>query len=116
MKTTLWKSKQGERNVIDYYNEMRAFWRELYLCYEETWECKNDSIKYHKHVENDRVYVFLVGLYLSVKFLHKKRRGRRRVMLSGKPVPAIEVSAPVSKNTTTNQQPRQWQKGERSKV
>ncbi|XP_073128544.1 uncharacterized protein [Henckelia pumila] len=133
LKTRLWNSKQGERNVIDYYNEMRALWQELDLCYEESWECKNDSIKYQKRMENDRVYVFLAGLNrelddvrgrilgkkplpsLSEVFAEVRREeGRRRVMLSVKPVPAIEVSALVSKNTS-NQQPRQWLRGDRIK-
>ncbi|KZV06757.1 hypothetical protein F511_45762, partial [Dorcoceras hygrometricum] len=62
LKTRLWNSKQGEKSVIEYYNEMRALWQELDLCYEDDWECKNDSVKYHKRMEIDRVFVFLAGL------------------------------------------------------
>ncbi|KZV52593.1 hypothetical protein F511_24790, partial [Dorcoceras hygrometricum] len=61
LKTRLWNSKLGQKTVIEYYNEMRALWQELDLCYEDDWECKNDSIKYHKRMETDRVFVFLAG-------------------------------------------------------
>ncbi|KZV15766.1 hypothetical protein F511_32247 [Dorcoceras hygrometricum] len=103
LKTRLWNSKQGENNVIEYYNEMRALWQELDLCYNDDWECKNDSVKYHKRMETDRVFVFLAGLNrelddvpgrilgrmpppsLGEVFAEVRREeGRRRVMLKGK--------------------------------
>lgn len=44
----LWQTKQGERNVRDYYSEMTFLWQELDLNSEEDWECSKDSVKYKK--------------------------------------------------------------------
>ncbi|KAG6467091.1 hypothetical protein ZIOFF_075100 [Zingiber officinale] len=62
LKTRLRQSSQGEKTVIEYYNEMKGLWQELGLCYDDKWECKNDSLKYHKRMKSDRVYVLLAGL------------------------------------------------------
>ncbi|XP_024020665.1 uncharacterized protein LOC112091385 [Morus notabilis] len=35
LKTKLWKSKQGDRDVTSYYNEIVPLWQELDLCYED---------------------------------------------------------------------------------
>ncbi|KZV57627.1 hypothetical protein F511_03087 [Dorcoceras hygrometricum] len=112
LKTRLWNSKQGEKSVIEYYNEMRALWQELDLCYEDDWECKNDSVKYHKRMEIDRVFVFLAGLNRELDEVRgrilgriplpslgevfaevRREEGRRRVMLKEKPPTVPETSA-----------------------
>ena len=55
LKTKLWQSKQGERTVTEYYNEMKALWQKLDLCHEEEWDCPTDSVRHMKRLENDRV-------------------------------------------------------------
>ena len=42
LKTRLWQSKQGNRDVTSYYNEMVTLWQELDQCYDDTWENVND--------------------------------------------------------------------------
>lgn len=32
------------------------------MCYEDALEGKNENIKYHNHMENEIVYVFIAGL------------------------------------------------------
>ena len=39
LKAKLWQSKQGEREVTEYFNVMKGVWQELDLCYEEEWDC-----------------------------------------------------------------------------
>lgn len=61
IKTRLWKTKQGEREVTDYYMEMKTLWQELNMSFEEEWECTKDSVRYKKKLENERVFEFLAG-------------------------------------------------------
>nr|CAN76329.1 hypothetical protein VITISV_014223 [Vitis vinifera] len=75
LKTKLWHSKQGDREVTKYYNKMKALWQELDLSYHEEWDYAKDSIRYMKRMENDREYVFLAG-----------RRGR---ILGKKPLSSL---------------------------
>lgn len=58
----MWQTKQGEREVTDYYLEITGLWQEL-LSSEEEWTCAEDSIWYKKRLENERVHDFLVGLH-----------------------------------------------------
>ncbi|XP_024038874.1 uncharacterized protein LOC127898956 [Citrus sinensis] len=82
LKTQLWQSKQGNREVTTYYNELLILWQKLDLCYDEQWDCSSDSVRYKKMLENDRVYVFLAGLNRDLDEV----RGR---ILSRKPLPSI---------------------------
>ncbi|KZV35965.1 hypothetical protein F511_31191, partial [Dorcoceras hygrometricum] len=38
LKTRLWQSRQGEKTVTEYYNEMKGLWQELDLCYDDKCE------------------------------------------------------------------------------
>ena len=82
LKTKLWKSRQRDRDVTTYYNEMVTLWRELDLCYEEEWDCPTDSVRHKKREEHDRVYVFLVGLNQELDEVIGRILGR-------KPLPSI---------------------------
>lgn len=42
--------------------EMVSLWQELDLSLEEEWECMDDSVRYKKKLENERVFKFLAGL------------------------------------------------------
>ena len=44
LETKLWKSRQGDRDVTTYYNEMVTLWQELDLCYENEWDCLTDNV------------------------------------------------------------------------
>ena len=59
LKTQLWQSKQGEKDVTTFYNLMVTLWEELDQFYEDDWENPNDATKFKKREENDRVYMFL---------------------------------------------------------
>ncbi|KAI5430515.1 hypothetical protein KIW84_034918 [Lathyrus oleraceus] len=62
LKSKLWHAKQGDRSVTVYYNELLTLWQELDLCYDDNWRCTEDSVLFLKRQENDRVFMFLVGL------------------------------------------------------
>ena len=44
LKTKLWQSRQGDREVTMYFNEMVTLWQELDQCYEEEWDSPTDSM------------------------------------------------------------------------
>ncbi|KAK3007413.1 hypothetical protein RJ639_014792 [Escallonia herrerae] len=111
LKTKLWKSKQGEREVTIYYNEIVSLWQELDQCYNDEWDCPSDSVNVMKMEECDRVYLFLAGLNSDFdevwsRILGKKpvpslceafseirsEETRRKVMLTNlNPKPAVDV-------------------------
>ncbi|KAI5427181.1 hypothetical protein KIW84_032559 [Lathyrus oleraceus] len=62
LKSKLLHAKQGDMNVTAYYNELLTLWQELDLCYDDNWRCTKDSFLFLKRQENDRVFMFLVGL------------------------------------------------------
>ena len=41
---------------------MVTLWQELNQCYEEEWGSPTDSMQYMKSKEDDKLYLFLVGL------------------------------------------------------
>ena len=82
LKSKLWKSKQGDREITVYYNEMVALWQELDQCYDDEWENPNDCARYMKREENDRVYMFLAGVNQSLDEVKGRILGR-------KPLPSI---------------------------
>ena len=82
LKTRLWQSKQGKRDITTYYNEMVTLWQELDQCYDDVWENSNDCARHKKREENDRAYMFLTGLNQNLDEV----RGR---ILSLKPLPSI---------------------------
>ena len=62
LKTKLWQSKQGDRDVTRYYNEKVALWQELDQCHEDIWESLTDCARQKKREENDRIFMFLAGV------------------------------------------------------
>lgn len=58
----MWQSREGDREVTVCYNEMVTLWQELNQCYEEEWGSPTDSMQYMKSKEDDKLYLFLVGL------------------------------------------------------
>lgn len=82
LKTRLWQSKQGDRDVTTYYNIMVTLWQELDQCYEDDWKDPSDATKFQKREENDRVYMFLAGLNQELDEV----RGR---ILGRKPLPSM---------------------------
>ena len=62
LKTQLWQPKQGNHDVISYYNEMVALQQELDQCYDDTWENANDCVRYMEREKNDRVYMLLASV------------------------------------------------------
>ena len=45
-----------------YYNIMNSLWQELDLYYDGEWKCGDDSKKFKKLQENEKVFEFLAGL------------------------------------------------------
>ncbi|XP_024021542.1 uncharacterized protein LOC112091636 [Morus notabilis] len=66
LKSKLWQSKQGDHEIIVYYNEMVTHELELDQCYDDEWENPNDCARYMKREENDCVYMFLAGVNRSL--------------------------------------------------
>lgn len=62
IKTRLWQTKQGKREVTDYYLEMTYLRQELDLSLVEECDCSSDSVRYTKMVENEWLFEFLAGL------------------------------------------------------
>jgi len=56
------KTRQGNPDVIEYYNVLTKLWHEMDLFYNISWECPANSTKYTKMLENDSVFDFLHGL------------------------------------------------------
>ena len=77
LKTKLWKSRQGDRDVTTYYNEMVTLWQELDLCFKDEWDCHTDNVRYKEREENDRVYVFLAGLNQELDEVRGRIMGRK---------------------------------------
>ncbi|CAJ2666494.1 unnamed protein product [Trifolium pratense] len=75
LKSQLWHTKQGDRNVTTYYIELLTSWQELDLCYDDNWKCAEDSVLFLKRQENDRVFMFLAGLN---KDLDERRHDKAR--------------------------------------
>ena len=61
LKSKLQQSKQADREITIYYNEMVILWQELDQCYEDIWENPNDCARFMMWEENDHVYMFLPG-------------------------------------------------------
>ena len=62
LKSKLWQSKQGDREITIYYNEMVTLWQELDQCYDDVWDNPNDCARHMKKEENDWVYMFLTSI------------------------------------------------------
>lgn len=77
MKSKLWQSKQGDREVTLYYNEMVTLWQELDHCYDDVWENPNDFARHMKREENDRVYMFLAGVNWNLDGVKGRILGRK---------------------------------------
>lgn len=82
LKTKLWQSKQGSRDVTSYYNEMVSLWQELDQCHDDVWENAKDCTRQKKREENDRVYMFLAGVNRDLDEVKGRVLGRQ-------PLPSI---------------------------
>ncbi|XP_073227024.1 uncharacterized protein [Cicer arietinum] len=118
LKSRLWHTRQGDRDVTTYYNELMTLWQELDLCYDDNWKCCEDSVLFLKRHENDRVFMFLVGLNkrldevrgrilgkiplssLREAFSEVRREEARQGVMMGKSpyVGEVESSALITKN------------------
>ena len=82
-------TKQGNLGVTEYYNNLVELWQEMDLFYDPSWKCANDSQKYRKMLEKERIFYFLQGLNPDLDEV----RGR---LLGTKPLPYLrEVFAKV---------------------
>lgn len=54
----LWQAKQGEKEVVVYYNIMVSLWQELDQCYNDEEEWAVDSAKAKIREESESVYLF----------------------------------------------------------
>lgn len=75
-KTQLWQTKQGTRDITDYYMEMVSLWQESDLSSYEEWKCPKDIVLYKKKQENKRVYEFLAGLNWELDDIRGQILGR----------------------------------------
>ena len=77
LKTRLWQMKQGDRDVTSYYTDMVGIWQELDLSFDEDWECRGDTVKYKKKLENEIVFEFLAGLNQELDDVRGRILGQR---------------------------------------
>ena len=75
-------TRQGNLNVIDYFNVLVELWHEIDLFYTINWECYADSTKYSKMIEKNCVFDFLHGLNHDLDEV----KGR---ILGTKPLPSL---------------------------
>ena len=123
LKTRLWQSKQGQRSVTNYYNEMVAWWQELDQYNDDVWESQADFLQHKKREENDRVFMLLAGINQNMDEVKGRILGRRplpsirevfseiqveesprKVMSSNEPAPILnnDTSALFVKGTESN--------------
>ncbi|CAH9105640.1 unnamed protein product [Cuscuta epithymum] len=85
LKKKLWLSKQGDRDITTYFNEMLSLWQELDLCYnDDVWENPKDLVRAKRREEDDRVFMFLAGANHSFD----ETKGR---VLGRKPLPTVRT-------------------------
>ncbi|KAL5736785.1 hypothetical protein ACOSP7_031220 [Xanthoceras sorbifolium] len=82
IKSVLHDLRQGDLTMTQYFNTLNRHWQQLDVFEELEWKCTEDSIKYKKVVENERIFKCLLGLNKNLD----KVRGR---VLSTKPLPSI---------------------------
>ena len=88
-KCLIHETKKGSDIVAAYYNIMNSLWQELDLYYDGEWKCGDDSKRFKRLQEKERVFEFLAGLNPNLDEV----RGR---VLNKEPLPAIrEVYAYV---------------------
>lgn len=51
-------TQQGNMSVTEYYNDLTALWQKMTLLYDINWHCSEDSAKYVKMLEKERVFEF----------------------------------------------------------
>ena len=78
----LGKIRQGEHNVIKYFNSLKQIWQNLDLFNTYEWKSLEDAQHHKKTVEDGRIFKFLTGL--NVKFDEVRGRIIRR-----QPLPSI---------------------------
>ncbi|KAE8731219.1 Detected protein of unknown function [Hibiscus syriacus] len=54
--------KQGEKNVTQYYTDLKTLWQEVDMFNDYEWSCAKGRALFQKMVEKERVFEFLVGL------------------------------------------------------
>ncbi|KAE8732866.1 homogentisate phytyltransferase 1 [Hibiscus syriacus] len=81
LKTQLWRLKQGEKTVTQYYTDLKTLWQEVDMFSDYEWSCAKDRALFHKMVEKERVFEFLVGLNKELDEV----RGR---ILGSEPLPS----------------------------
>lgn len=82
IKSLLHDLQQGDATATEYYHTLTRYWQQLDTYEDMEWKCPEDSKKYNKLVEKDRVYQFLLGLNKNLDEV----RGR---ILGTKPLPSI---------------------------
>ncbi|KAG8498075.1 hypothetical protein CXB51_007302 [Gossypium anomalum] len=74
--------RQGTLEVTHYYNNLKILWQELDMYYEADWGEGLERTKFMTHLNNERLYEFLVGLNRELDEV----RGR---ILGRSPLPTI---------------------------
>jgi len=121
-------TKQGSLSVTEYYNNLMELWQEMDLFYDPSWKCAEDSQKYSKMLEKERIFDFLQGLnpdldevrgrLLGIKplpslrevFEEVRREGSRKRVILPTPTEANSGSALVTTKREDNNNPKkkQW--------
>ncbi|KAH7688654.1 Retrotransposon gag domain-containing protein [Dioscorea alata] len=83
IKNKLKELRQGTMEVTEYYNELQILWQELDLHYEADWGDLDESLKFRRHLEKERLYEVLTGLNRDLDEVRSRILGRR-------PLPPID--------------------------
>lgn len=76
LKTRLWRLKQGEKTVTQYYTDLKTLWQEIDMFSDYEWSCAKDRALFQKMVEKERVFEFLVGLNKELDEVRGRILGR----------------------------------------
>ena len=74
IKSQLLELQQRDLSVTQYFSIFSQYWQKLEVLEEMEWDCVRDSIKYHKIMEKERIFTFLVGLN-SIRISMKSEEG-----------------------------------------
>ena len=74
IKSQLLELQQRDLSVTQYFSIFSQYWQKLDVFEEMEWDCVHDSIKYHKIMEKERIFTFLVGLN-SIRISMKSEEG-----------------------------------------
>ena len=115
LKRQVARTRQNDGSIESYYNTLQKLWRKIDFRRPNPMKCGEDILIYKSNIQEDRVYVFLVGL-------DDRLDKSRSDVLQIKPFPSVEQAyahvrredtrqAVMLNNTETTSSPVLFSKG-----